>query len=150
MFIKTILSFSVLVAAITFAPDQTDLTGIKCVVEGDRAAVESVAVDHKDGKVYLCCNHCADAFKKDVQLAEEAKFTTKANHQLVLTGQYVQKGCPFSGDAVDENFSLTVGAVKIGFCCADCQKKIDGLKTIEEKVELLFSDSAFNKAFAKQ
>ncbi len=147
MFIKSILGIGALVAALTFAPQPDDLTGIKCVVKGKRAAVASTAVQYKDGKVYLCCGSCAEAFKKDVELADKAKFTVKANHQLVLTGQYVQKGCPFSGGAVDENLSSTVGGVEVGFCCADCQAKIDGLETIEEKVALLFSDSSFNKAF---
>lgn len=148
MLIKAILSFGVVVAALTFAPQQDDLTGIKCVVKGQRAAVASAAVDYKDGKVYLCCESCAAAFKKDLELADDAKFSVKANHQLVLTGQYVQKGCPFSGGAVDENLISTVAGVAFGFCCADCQKKIDDLKTIEEKVALLFSESAFNKAFS--
>ena len=148
MLIKSIFSFCVVVATLVFAPGQEDLTGIKCVVEGDRAAVASAAVDYKDGKVYLCCDHCADAFKKDAKLAKDAKFTVKANHQLVLTGQYVQKGCPFSDDAIDEKLTSTVAGVEIGFSCADCQNKIEGLKTIEEKVALLFSDSSFNKAFA--
>jgi len=147
MFIKAILTFGVVFATLTYAPEQIDLTGIKCVVEGDRNAVGSATADYKDGKIYLCCDRCARTFSKDAELAEDAKFATKANHQLVLTGQYVQKFCPVSGNALDENFGLTVGAVEIGFSGADCQAKIEQLKTIEEKVALLFSDSTFDKAF---
>jgi len=148
MVIKSFFSLCVAVATLAFAPGQDDLTGIKCVVDGDRAAVASKAVDYKDGKVYLCCDRCADAFKKDTKLAKNAKFSVKANHQLVLTGQYVQESCPFSDDAIDENLTSTVAGIEIGFSCADCQSKIDGLKTVEEKVALLFSEAAFNKAFA--
>jgi len=148
MVIKSFFSLCVAVATLAFVPGQDDLTGIKCVVEGDRAAVANKAVAYKDGKVYLCCDHCADAFKKDATLAKEAKFSVKANHQLVLTGQYVQKGCPFSDDAIDENLTSTVAGIEIGFSCPDCQSKIDGLKTVEEKVALLFSEAAFSKAFA--
>ena len=147
MLIKSIFSICVVVATLSLAPGQQDLTGIKCVVEGKRSAVASKAVDYKDGKVYLCCDHCADVFKKDAKLAKDAKFSVKANHQLVLTGQYVQSACPFSDKAIDQNLTSTVAGVEIGFSCADCQSKIDGLKTIEEKVALLFSDPAFSKVF---
>ena len=146
MFIKAILSFGVVFATLTFVP-QVNLTGIKCVVEGERAALQSAAVKYKDGMVFLCNDRCVETFKKDLESAADAKFTTKANHQLVLTGQYVQKGCPVTGKPVDEIFSVTVSAVKVGFSCADCRAKITDLKTIEEKVELLFSDAAFEKAF---
>ena len=148
MLIKTILCYGVVFATLTFTP-YIDLTGIKCVVEGDRAAVNSAAVDYKDAKVYLCSEHCADAFKEDTYLAKDAKFSIKANHQLVLTGQYIQKACPLSGDPLDESFSSTVAGVKIGFSCIESQMQIDKLSNIEEKVELLFSDSAFKRAFVR-
>ena len=148
MFIKIILCYSVVVATLSLPPSQVDLTGIKCVVEGERAAIQSAAADYKNGKVYLSSDHCADAFKKDAEEPDDAKFAIKANHQLVLTGQYVQKGCPITGEAVDENLSMTLGAVKIGFSSAASQAKIDQLETFEEKATLLFSDAAFDIAFA--
>lgn len=148
MFIKAILTFGVVFATLTFNSGQVNLTGVKCIVEGERAASRAAAVGYKNGKVYLCNAHCADAFKQGAELDEDAKFIIKANHQLVLTGQYIQKVCPISGDPVDEIFSLTVGAAKIGFSCAQSRAEVTQLKTIEEKVTLLFSDAAFDKAFA--
>lgn len=147
MIIKTILCYSVVVATLSLPPSQVDLTGIKCVVQGQRPAVQTAVVGYKNGTIYLCCDRSADDFEQDIELFEDAKFTIKANHQLVLTGQYVQKVCPISGEAVDEIFSTSVGAVKIGFACADCRAKVTQLQTIEEKVELLFSNEAFDKAF---
>jgi hypothetical protein len=129
---------------------QEDLTGIKCVVRGAKAATAEASVEYKEGKVYFCCEHCADEFREDVKLKDKAKHTLKANHQLLLTGQYVQKGCPSSGGAIDENLVAEVGGTKIGFCCEDCCNKVKNAKNLEAKANLVFTDSAFKKAFEKK
>lgn len=147
MLVKIVLCYSVIVATLTLPQPQVDLTGIKCVVQGERSAIQTATVGYKNGRIYLCSDHCAEAFKQDVELAADARFAVKANHQLVLTGQYVQKVCPISGKAVDEIHNLTIAAVEIGFGCAQCRAKVSELETIEEKVALLFSDEAFEKAF---
>ncbi|MDG1873310.1 MAG: hypothetical protein P8J27_05335 [Mariniblastus sp.] len=147
MLLKAVLSFSVALAALTLAPQPEDLTGIKCVINGKKAASTESSVDYKKGKVYFCCDHCVESFKEDVKLKEEAKFAVKANHQLVLTGQYTQTGCPFSGGSIDEKITTSVGAAKVGFCCKGCLKKVDDLKSAKEKANLVFADAAFKKGF---
>lgn len=152
MFTKSILSFALVVAALTFSPQESDLTGIKCILNGKKAASKDAAVDYKKAKVYFCCEHCADTFKKDtfdegMKLKEKAKFTTKANHQLVLTSQFVQKACPISGRPVDETKVVKVAGAKVGMCCGGCVKKIEGLEKLEDKVNLVFTEEAFKKGF---
>lgn len=146
----TTLSLILGLALTTFAPAQEDLTGIKCVMNGAKAASPDASVDYKDGKVYFCCDHCADEFRKDVKLGDQAQFTIKANHQLVLTGQYVQKGCPMSGGAIDENLIAEVGGTKVGFCCEGCCNKVKNAADLEAKAKLVFAKSAFKKAFEKK
>ncbi len=151
---KSLLSLAVFAVAFSFsisgeATAQEDLTGIKCVMNADKAATLDAFVEYKEGKVYFCCDHCADAFREDIKLKDKSKFATKANHQLVLTGQFVQKGCPMSGGAVDENLIATVGTIKVGFCCEGCANKVNDTEGLAEKANLVFSESAFKKAFHK-
>src|SRR5678815_1334635 len=70
--------------------EKVKLDGIKCPVSG-KAATEN-SVDYKGGKVYFCCENCPKAFS-----ADSKKFATKANAQLVATGQVKQEKCPLSG-----------------------------------------------------
>lgn len=143
------VAFSLTLALMTAANAQ-DLTGIKCVVNGKKAATSESSVEYKDGKVYFCCDHCADAFREDVKLKDKATHTVKANHQLVLTGQFVQKGCPMSGGAVDENLIAEVGGTKVGFCCEGCMNKVKNAENLEAKSKFVFTESAFKKAFEKK
>lgn len=147
MFAKIVLSLSAAFVALTFAPQEPDLTGIKCVINGKKAATAKSFVEYKKGKIYFCCDQCAESFAEDAKLKEKAKFAVKANHQLVLTGQFKQKGCPFSGGPIDENLVTKVGGTKVGFCCEGCQKKVTDLEKLEDKVNLVFSQAAFKKGF---
>ena len=70
-----------------------DLVGVKCVVSGDEQAVADASVDYKEGKVYFCCEDCQAKFQEAMK-QNENPYAVKANHQLVLSGQYVQKHCP--------------------------------------------------------
>ena len=69
---------------------------VVCVVSGDEINKKELK-DHefstyKEGKVYFCCGGCKMDYDET-----PAKFSTKANFQLVTTGQYVQSGCPVTG-----------------------------------------------------
>lgn len=127
-----------------------NLEGVKCIINGNKAASVDAVVDYKGGKVYFCCQGCVKKFKADVELKEEAKFATKANHQLVVTGQFTQKGCPMSGGPVNEEFMTEVGGAKVGFCCGNCQKKVVEAEGLAAKADLVFSEVAFKKAFEKK
>ena len=134
-----VLGIVVSVAATAFAADAVKLDGVKCVVASSKDAKADNAVEYKGGKVYFCCQNCPKAFAKDT-----AKFATKANTQLVATGQAKQKACPFSGEDVDPNTKIKVSGVEVGFCCDMCKAKAEASK---DAAELIFNDKAFDKGF---
>jgi hypothetical protein len=70
----------------------------------------------------------------------------KANQQLVATGQATQGKCPLSGGKLNPDASVEVGGVKVTFCCNDCKGKVADAKG-DAQAELVFSDTAFAKAF---
>jgi len=98
-------------------------------------------VEYKGGKVYFCCGNCPKAFQKDT-----AKFSTKANHQLVVTKQAKQEKCPLSGGPLNDEATVEVGGVTVKFCCEKCQGKVAAAKG-DEQAELVFSNKAFDKAY---
>ena len=136
-------------AAAGHAQEQ-DLAGIKCIVNGKKAASVESFVQYKYGKVYFCNDDCAETFKEDLKLKGDAKFTLMANHQLVLTGQYVQKGCPMSGAKIVDEFKINVGGIKVGFCCEGCRDNVAKKETLAKKAAFVFSPAAFRKAFEKK
>ena len=136
---------SLLVVTLAFAltsvyAADVKLDGVKCIVAGKNAAKADKTRDYKDGEVYFCCDNCPKEFDKD-----KAKYATKANAQLVATAQAKQAKCPISGMAVDATKELTVGGAKVQFCCDNCKGKVEKAKD-DEKLELVFSDKAFEKA----
>lgn len=116
-----------------------DLKGVKCIVATDKDAKADKSVDFKGGKVYFCCGNCPKAFSKD-----EKKYTTKANAQLVQTGQAKQGKCPISGQPVNDEKELTVGGAKVKFCCDNCKGKVEKAKG-DEQLNLVFSEEAWKK-----
>jgi len=111
-----------------------------CVVAGTPAK-EANSADYKGGKVYFCCANCPKAFAKDT-----AKFSVKANQQLVATGQTTQKKCPLSGGPLNAETAIEVGGAKVSFCCNNCKGKVEAAKGAAQ-AELVFSDAAFAKGF---
>jgi len=111
-----------------------------CPVSGTAAKQDKTAA-YKDGKVYFCCENCPKAFAKDT-----AKYATKANQQLVATGQATQGKCPLSGGPLNAEKTVDVGGVKVTFCCEKCQGKVAEAKG-DAQAELVFSDTAFAKAY---
>ena len=107
----------------------------------NKPALEDKTADYKGGKVYFCCGNCPKAFEKDT-----AKYATKANQQLVATGQAIQGKCPLSGGPLNADKTVEVGGVKVTFCCEKCQGKVAEAKG-DAQAELVFSDDAFKKAF---
>jgi YHS domain-containing protein len=118
--------------------EKVKLDGIKCPVSG-KAATEN-SVDYKGGKVYFCCENCPKAFS-----ADSKKFATKANAQLVATGQVKQAKCPLSGGKLNPETAITVGGAKVCFCCEMCQGKVKAAKG-DEQLTMVFGDAAFEKA----
>lgn len=144
--IKKVFScFAVLlVAAATVVAADVDLEGVKCVV-ADKAANPEKSADYKGGKVYFCCGNCAGKFAED-----SSKFAVKANHQLVATKQFEQKACPFSGGDLNPETAVKLAGVSVAFCCNNCKGKVESAEKDAEKLEMVFSDKAFEKGFAKK
>ena len=94
-----------MVVASLYAADK--LEGVKCPVSG-KAVKEDKTVAYKDGKVYFCCENCPKAFTKDSK-----KFATKANAQLVATGQAKQAKCPISGQALNPDTNLPSSPITV-------------------------------------
>lgn len=117
-----------------------DFSKIKCPVSG-KPVKEDATVDYKEHKVYLCCEGCPTAFKKDT-----AKFSAKANRQLVRTKQFEQVACPISGKPAKAEVSAKVGEMEVGMCCNGCKGKVDKAEA-DDKLALVFSDKAFEKGF---
>jgi YHS domain-containing protein len=111
-----------------------------CPVSGKPAAEDKTA-DYKGAKVYFCCENCPKAFAKDT-----AKFATKANQQLVATGQATEVKCPLSGAKLNPETAVDVGGTKVAFCCNNCKGKVEAAKG-DAQAELVFSDAAFSKGF---
>ncbi len=119
--------------------DKNPLEGVKCFLMPAKAIKEDKAVDYKDGKVYFCCPNCVKKFTE-----EKDKLAHKANHQLVLTKQYKQEACPFSGGKLDESTAIEVGGVKVAFCCNNCKGTAEKLEG-DKQVEKVFGKEAFEK-----
>jgi hypothetical protein len=66
----------------------------KCPVSG-KPAIKDSHVAYRKAKVYFCCPGCPKAFKE-----KTAKFAAKANHQLVVTGQFEQVKCPIANKKI--------------------------------------------------
>jgi YHS domain-containing protein len=111
-----------------------------CPVSG-KPALEDKTAEYKGAKVYFCCENCPKAFAKDT-----AKFATKANQQLVATGQATEVKCPLSGGKLDTTTAIDVGGTKVCFCCNNCKGKVEAAKG-DAQAELVFSDAAFAKGF---
>ena len=132
-----------LVAGATVVAGDVDFKKIKCVI-ADKPVNEAKTADYKDGKVYFCCGRCAGKFAKDSK-----KFAAKANHQLVATKQYEQKGCPMSGKAINPETKVKLAGTEFGFCCNNCKGAFEGKADDKAKLDMVFSDKAFEKAFKK-
>ena len=130
---------ALLACATVYAAD-VKLGGVKCPVSG-KAAKAASSVDYKGGKVYFCCDKCPDAFKN-----ETAKFATKANMQLVATGQAKEVKCPITGKDLNPATAIDVSGVKVAFCCNNCKGKVSKAEG-DEQLNLVFGEEAFKKGF---
>lgn len=113
----------------------------KCPVSGAKAK-EDKSTAYKKAKVFFCCGKCKAAFEKDPK-----KHATKANAQLVATGQFEQKKCPFSGGPMKTKSKIA--GVEVKFCCGKCKKAADEAEG-DEQLALIFGEKAFEKGFAKK
>ncbi|MEK6238858.1 MAG: hypothetical protein N2C14_29435 [Planctomycetales bacterium] len=132
-------AFCLVAAVALIAADKESKFSATCFISG-KPAKEASSAEYKGGKVYFCCNNCPKAFK-----ANTAKFATKANHQLVATGQAKQTACPIAGRKLNPATAITVNGAKVAFCCNGCKGKASKA-TGDTQLTLLFGKS-FDKSF---
>lgn len=112
-----------------------------CPVSGSDAKKENSST-YRDKETYFCCEKCKAAFD-----AEPAKYSAKANLQLVQTKQFRQTKCPVSGSKVNKEQTIKVSGVKVGFCCDKCKGTLEAASK-EDQLTKIFGDAVFTKAFA--
>jgi len=112
-----------------------------CPVAKTKAAKEDKSAEYRGAKVYFCCGGCPDAFKKDT-----AKYSTRANMQLVQTAQAKQVKCPLSGGDLNADTKIKVGDAEVAFCCNNCKGKVEKA-TGDDQLALVYADKAFDKGF---
>ena len=129
---------------IAIAAPKDSLEGVKCLMVAKKDANPEKSAKWKEGKVYFCCDGCLGKFSKMDDKGKE-KLAAAANHQLVATKQYVQKGCPFSGGPIKPEFKISVKGAEVGFCCGGCKSKAEKMKE-SEQIASLFGEKTFKKA----
>ena len=132
---KYLLSSLIITSSLLNALNNDPLKTRLCVLFQGMRSIKKELKDHefstyKEGKVYFCCGGCKMDYDET-----PAKFSTKANFQLVSTGQYVQSGCPVTGKSPGhshhkkEDFKyVTVEGLSVELCCAGCLKRLINLK----------------------
>jgi len=128
-----------MVFGVLLAAAEVKLEGVKCMISGEPVNA-SVSADYKDGKVYFCCPNCIKTFQADPE-----KYATKANQQLVATGQAKQATCPLSGAKIAEDKFVEVNGAKVYFCCDTCKGKAANASG-DQQMEMLFGEAAWKKA----
>ena len=78
----------------------------KCPISG-KPINKEYAVDFDGGKVYMCCENCPAAFKKD-----SAKYAAKAHLQMVQTGELSEALKEFAA-ALDANKNSSLAHYRI-------------------------------------
>jgi YHS domain-containing protein len=132
---------AMLAGAFAMAAEVGKAPELKCPVAGTPIKADKNA-DYKGGKVNFCCDNCKAKFA-----ADPAKYSVAANLQLIQSGQAKQEKCPLSGGPLDATKTVEVAGTKVTFCCEKCQGKVAGEKDAAKQKELVFSDTAFDKAF---
>lgn len=138
-FVSASIALTFVVVSAVWAVEHLDLA--KCPISGEDVA-EASHVDFGGGKVYMCCDKCVKAFD-----AKNEEHVAKANHQLTVTHQAHQTGCPFSGHDVAEGTTITIAGAEVGFCCDKCKGKVEGAADDEAKITMVFGADNFKKGF---
>ena len=142
MKIQSVLAVAALAFASVAAADhhKEKSAEAKCPVL-DRPIDKQFSADYMGGTVYFCCEECVGKFEKSPD-----KYATKANHQLVVTGQAKQTKCPLTGRNLNPEKTVEVGGVEVEFCCANCEAKVAAAKP-DEAIEMVFATKPFKTAY---
>jgi hypothetical protein len=131
--------------------------GVKCIVNGNSQCKVRHAAKWHDGQVYFATRSAADDFRSRHDAASSQKrikplkpsLILKANHQLVLTGQYSQRRCPISGKSISDQFQIRVAGLKIYLHDSISKSRLQAVDSTLGRAKLVFADSTFTNAFSK-
>ena len=121
-----------------------DLTDVKCIVRGEPANLQHAA-EYRQSNVYFCCPECVETFE-----ADPAKYSTEANHQLVLTGQFVQTQCPITEQSESDGTTTEFMGVEIGLANQDAKDQFESVADIQQQIAMVFGELAFEKSFQQK
>ena len=143
--ISFILISALIMSATLFSTEKksnkkNQISNTKCLISGDNID-EDEFLNYKDGKIYFCCEMC----KADFLDEKSNKFSSKANYQLVSSGQYTQQSCPMTGKGIDKTKNITIGELNVAFCCNGCKSKTEAKK---DKAGFIFANTVFDKTFS--
>jgi YHS domain-containing protein len=135
---KSFVAAAVLFAVVALAVHADDMKGTqtKCPVMGNPINKE-VYVDHKDMRVFFCCEACIGEFKKDPAKYIE-KMKAAGEKPMMLARQSV---CPVTGEELPMNAPFVdVMGKRVQLCCNGCVKAVKEnpekyLKKIAERGE---------------
>ena len=117
------------------------LTGVKCIISGQPVNQRFVC-DYKSGKLFFDCEASRNRFIKD-----KTAYITKANHQLVVTKQFVQVRCPVQDKAISLDQKRAIAGVQICFCCDKCQQHFQDGSNTHQQIRYLFGPQNFDTIF---
>jgi YHS domain-containing protein len=110
-------------------------SGAVCPVTA-RPVSPAVSIEYQGAKLYFSSPDCIPTFQANV-----AKYASRANYQLVVTGQARQVACPFTGKPLNPNIPTEkVYALDVGFCCRACQQTVAGADMLT-RLDLVFGDA---------
>jgi YHS domain-containing protein len=133
LFLSTLVVLALLAVHSLKADDKAPGKDVKCPVSG-KAVNPEAFVEFNGGKVYLCCQGCPAAFKKDTD-----KYAAKANNQMAQTGELVEVACPLTGKKLNPETAIDINGAKVAFCCNNCKGAIEKLSA-DEQVTKVFGD----------
>ena len=137
-------------ALCTIAAEGQDLTGIKCIVDGTRTCQPEWSQKYLDGDLYFCSGDAAKSFRQQMEASPSSQQALKirAHHQLLLTGQYVQRVCPVTFRPVHSGVSARIGGLEIAFADQASRDQVLEEPRLADKARRILNPKVFAVAFA--
>jgi hypothetical protein len=127
--------------------------GVKCVVDGSKQCLTRHNAEWLDGKVYFSSETAVKKFRSKLSNSAtkrhpDPSLTLKANHQLVLTGQYRQVRCPVTGEKPTNSIKLQVAGINVYFNNEKARSQLLTRKTTFARASQIFDSQKFCEAFS--
>lgn len=126
-----------------------DLTGVKCIVDGTRSCQTAWSQKYLQGDLYFSSGDALVSFRQRIEEdpADHLSLRIRAHHQLLLTGQYVQRYCPITLRTPSPQFTARVGGLQIAFADAQARDQVLSEPRLVDKARRVFHPEVFATAF---